>query len=175
MSQRFQIRLVQPTWLVTSPLICRTHLETRDQPPQGRLNTRLTCNACAVAPRGSYPLSANAGNGDFPRRLNRSERRLEMQRGAQGVFPRPAGKTRARGCGIRARAGAGDSCRESDSTGSYRVLYGATGQGEMIGLYRDGITLSRMHECLWGCSAFGSNPSCPLRYPDQDQYRYIGT
>lgn len=51
----FQIRHVQPVRQVASPLICRTHLETRVQPPQGRLNTCLTCNACAVASRESYP------------------------------------------------------------------------------------------------------------------------
>lgn len=66
-----QIRHVQSARLFAPPLICRNSLETREQPPQGRLNTRLTCNACAVAPRGSYPYRLNRWYGDFHRLLSR--------------------------------------------------------------------------------------------------------
>ncbi len=63
-------RRVQRVSFFTSKT-CHTHLETRDQPAQGPLNTRLTCTACGSVPRGSYPYRLNGWYGDFLRSLNR--------------------------------------------------------------------------------------------------------
>ena len=61
----FDIRHVQPAKADQTQTACRIYLETRVQPPCGRLNTCQTCNACGAVTRGSYPYRANAWYGDF--------------------------------------------------------------------------------------------------------------
>jgi len=74
-------RCVQSASVADNVAICQSTLETRVQPPQGWLNTRLTCAACGAVTRGSYPCQPNGGHGDFrsigwiePRNTKRSPR-----------------------------------------------------------------------------------------------------
>lgn len=49
---------------------CQSNLRHEINRPIGLLNSYLTCVACGAVFRGSYPFSANAGNGDFTRLLS---------------------------------------------------------------------------------------------------------
>lgn len=98
MQSGFQIRRSSAMRNEIRTRICRTHLETQDQPPHGLLSTCRHAFACATAPCGSYPSWPNGCDGDFLRLLSRrTALRHKPSRNMVGALSSVPGASSARG------------------------------------------------------------------------------